>query len=42
MTSFAHLAMDVLTVLFLVGLAGSALVIILSFAEDITELFGHE
>jgi hypothetical protein len=42
MVSFAHFAMDVLTILFFIGLAGSALVIILSFAEDLTELFGHE
>jgi hypothetical protein len=42
MGSLAHLGMDVLTVLFFIGLAGSALVIIISFAEDLTELFGHE
>ena len=42
MGSLAHLGIETLTVLFFIGLAGSALVIILSFAEDITELFGHE
>jgi hypothetical protein len=42
MGSLAHLGIEVLTVLFFIGLAGSAIVIMLSFAEDITELFGHE
>jgi hypothetical protein len=32
--------MDVFTVLFFVGLAGSSIVVILSFIEDFIELFG--
>lgn len=34
--------MSFLTVLFFIGLAGSVLVILISFVEDITELFGKE
>jgi hypothetical protein len=33
--------MHVLTILFFVGLAGSSLVVILSFVEDLKELFGE-
>jgi hypothetical protein len=38
---FAQVAMQVLTVLFFIGLAGSAVVVILSFIEDLGELFGE-
>lgn len=34
--------MNLLTVLFFLGLVGSVLVILISFAEDITELFGKD
>jgi len=34
--------MSVLTWLFFVGVAGSLLVIVISFFEDLTELLGHE
>jgi len=42
MGGLEHFGMNLLTILFFVGLAGSVLVIIISFAEDITELFGKE
>lgn len=42
MGGLEHLGMSVLTVLFFAGLAGSVLVIVISFAEDLTELFGKE
>lgn len=42
MGGLEHFGMNLLTVLFFVGLAGSVLVILISFAEDITELFGKE
>jgi hypothetical protein len=38
----AVLAMRVLELLFFVGLAGSAIVILISFFEDAKELFGKE
>jgi hypothetical protein len=38
----AVLAMRVLELLFFVGLAGSAIVILISFFEDGKELFGKE
>jgi hypothetical protein len=37
----AHLGMLILTILFFVGLAGSAVVVVISFVEDLTELFGE-
>lgn len=42
MGGLEHFGMSLLTVLFFVGLAGSVLVIAISFAEDIKELFGKE
>lgn len=42
MGAFAHFGMSVLTVLFFVGLAGSCLVILISFVEDVAELSGKE
>lgn len=42
MSAFAHLGMKVLTILFFVGLAGSCLVILISFVEDAMELSGKE
>ena len=39
---FAVIAMRVLEVMFFVGLAGSAVVVIISFIEDAKELFGGE
>ena len=38
----AQLAMYVLEVMFFVGLAGSTVVVIISFIEDGKELFGDE
>ncbi|HWG19426.1 MAG TPA: hypothetical protein VG225_02780 [Terracidiphilus sp.] len=39
---FAILGMRILEVMFFVGLAGSAIVIVISFVEDGKELFGKE
>jgi len=39
---FAIFAMRVLEVMFFVGLAGSSVVVIISFIEDAKELFGKE
>jgi hypothetical protein len=36
---FALIAMHVLTFVFFVGLAGSSIVVVISFVEDIHELF---
>ena len=41
MYAFARFAMDALTVMFFVGLAGSSVVVIISFVEDLKELFGE-
>lgn len=41
MNALAHFAMHLLTVLFFVGLAGSSLVVVISFVEDFAELFGE-
>ncbi|HTW46107.1 MAG TPA: hypothetical protein VMD58_11220 [Acidobacteriaceae bacterium] len=41
MDALVHLFIGLLTVLFFVGLAGSAVVVVLSFIEDLTELFGE-
>lgn len=38
---FALLAMHILTAVFFIGLAGSAIVVAISFVEDIKELFGE-
>jgi hypothetical protein len=40
--SFAHIAIDVLVVMFFTGLVGSAVVVLISFIEDGRELFGEE
>jgi hypothetical protein len=40
--ALAHTGMTVLTWLFFLGAAGSLLVILISFFEDLTELFGKE
>jgi hypothetical protein len=40
--ALAHAGMTLLTWLFFIGAAGSLLVILISFFEDLTELFGEE
>jgi hypothetical protein len=40
--ALAHAGMTLLTWLFFLGAAGSLLVILLSFFEDLAELFGKE
>jgi hypothetical protein len=40
--AFLQFAMHFLTVLFFIGLAGSSVVVILSFIEDLGELFGGD
>lgn len=42
MDAFAHAGMSILTVLFFAGLAGSCLVIAISFVEDVIELSSKE
>ncbi len=39
---FGLVAMHVLEVMFFVGMAGSAIVIVISFVEDAKELFGED
>jgi hypothetical protein len=39
---FAVFAMRVLEVMFFLGLAGSAIVVLISFYEDAIELFGKD
>jgi hypothetical protein len=41
MNALAHFGMHALTILFFVGLAGSSIVVVLSFVEDLAELFGE-
>ncbi len=41
-TSLLHTGIDVLTWLFFVGSIGSLIVILISFFEDLHELFGKE
>jgi hypothetical protein len=36
-----HVAMLVLSTMFLIGMAGSAIVVAISFVEDLYELFGE-
>jgi len=36
-----HLIMQLLTYLFFIGLAGSAVVVVISFVEDLHELIGE-
>lgn len=38
----AHYAIRLLEVMFFVGMAGSAVVVLISFVEDAKELFGDE
>jgi hypothetical protein len=40
--AIAHAGMSLLTWLFFIGAAGSLVVILLSFFEDLTELIGKE
>ncbi|HWZ51516.1 MAG TPA: hypothetical protein VNW54_08625 [Granulicella sp.] len=37
-----HLVAKILVPLFLIGLAGSSVVVLISFVEDLRELLGHE
>jgi hypothetical protein len=39
---FAIIAMRILEVMFFLGLAGSSVVVIISFVEDAKELFGED
>jgi len=39
-TVFIQFGMHLLTVLFFIGLAGSSVVVVLSFIEDLSELLG--
>jgi hypothetical protein len=41
MNAFAHFGMHVLTILFFAGSAGSSVVVVISFLEDLKELFGE-
>jgi O-antigen/teichoic acid export membrane protein len=40
--AFAHAAMHLATWLFFIGIVGSLLVIVISFAEDLHELLGKD
>jgi hypothetical protein len=40
--AFGLMAMHVLEVMFFIGMAGSAIVVVISFVEDIHELFGED
>jgi hypothetical protein len=42
MLQFGIFAMRVLEVMFFVGMAGSAIVVLISFVEDAKELFGED
>ena len=42
MIQFAIIGMRVIEITFFVGLAGSAIVILISFVEDAKELFGKD
>jgi hypothetical protein len=42
MDSLLHILASVVVPLFFLGMAGSAIVIVVSFAEDMKELFGDE
>lgn len=41
MSTLVYYGMQLLTYLFFIGLAGSSIVIIISFIEDLHELFGE-
>jgi hypothetical protein len=40
--AFGVIAMHILVGMFFVGMAGSAVVVVVSFVEDIHELFGED
>ncbi|HTD54097.1 MAG TPA: hypothetical protein VK670_01850 [Silvibacterium sp.] len=42
MTALLQFGMHLLTILFFIGMSGSAVVVILSFVEDLGELLGEE
>lgn len=42
MYAIGKLLIDVIVVLFFVGMAGSAIVVVISFFEDFKELFGDD
>ena len=42
MYAIGKLLIDVIVVLFFVGMAGSAVVVVISFVEDFRELFGED
>jgi hypothetical protein len=42
MYAIGKLLIDVIVVLFFVGMAGSAVVVVISFVEDFRELFGDD
>ena len=42
MLSIVQLGMKILEILFFAGLAGSAIVVLISFVEDGKELFGED
>jgi hypothetical protein len=37
-----HIVMHLLTYVFFIGMAGSSIVVVISFVEDLKELFGEE
>ncbi|MBT9329769.1 hypothetical protein [Paracidobacterium acidisoli] len=39
--AFAHAGMHLLVFLFFLGLVGSSAIVVISFIEDLTELFGE-
>lgn len=41
MDALAHLGIYIVTALFFIGLVGSFFVVVLSFVEDLRELFGE-
>lgn len=41
MDALIHFFVTLVTVLFFVGLGGSAVVVVISFVEDMSELFGE-
>ncbi len=41
-SEFLHLVATAITVLFLIGLAGSTLVLLITFGEDLLTISGHE
>ena len=41
MDALIHFFVSLIIVLFFLGIAGSAIVVVISFVEDMTELFGE-